>query len=85
MQKLMPLDDGAALILTIANYYTPNGKEIPADGVVPTVEVHTQPDDALAQNDQNPTPAARGVSPDDPVVKKALDILRGNVPSRKAA
>jgi carboxyl-terminal processing protease len=85
MQKLMPLDDGAALILTIANYYTPNGKEIPADGVVPTVEVHTQPDDALAQNDQNPTPAARGVSPDDPVVKKALDILRGNVPARKAA
>ena len=39
MQKLIPLDDGAALILTIANYYTPNGKEIPADGVTPTAEV----------------------------------------------
>lgn len=84
MQKLIPLDDGAALILTIANYYTPDGKEIPTDGVVPTVEVHSQPDDTLAQNDQN-APPARTVSPDDPVIKAALDILRGNVPARKAA
>lgn len=84
MQKLIPLEDGSALILTIANYYTPSGKEIPADGVVPTVEVHAQPDDTLAQNDEN-APPARTVSPDDPVIKAALDILRGNVPARKAA
>jgi carboxyl-terminal processing protease len=85
MQKLIPLDDGAALILTIANYYTPSGKEIPSDGVTPTVEVHAQPEDSVAQNDQNAEPAARTVSPDDPAIKKALDILRGNVPARKAA
>lgn len=85
MQKLIPLDDGAALILTIANYYTPNGKEIPADGVTPTVEVHAQPEDIVAQNDPNAPPSARTVSPDDPAVKKALDILRGNAPARKAA
>ncbi len=29
MQKLIQLDDGSALILTVANYYTPGGKEIP--------------------------------------------------------
>jgi len=38
-QKLIPLDDGAALVLTVANYYTPNGKSIHDEGVSPTVEV----------------------------------------------
>ena len=38
-QKLIPLEDGAALILTVAYYYTPDGKSIPENGVEPTVEV----------------------------------------------
>ena len=38
-QKLIQLEDGSALILTLANYYTPGGKEIPVDGVTPTREV----------------------------------------------
>ena len=33
MQKLIEMDDGSALILTVANYYTPDNKEIPANGV----------------------------------------------------
>ena len=36
-QKLIPLEDGSALILTVAYYYTPSGKAIIVDGVVPTV------------------------------------------------
>ena len=46
MQKLIQLDDGSAIILTVANYYTPEGKEIPVDGVVPTEVVHPAMDDA---------------------------------------
>jgi carboxyl-terminal processing protease len=81
-QKLIQLDDGSALILTVANYYTPNGKEIPVDGVEPTSEVPSVADD-VADLNQN-VPAASS-SPDDPVVKRAIEILNGNVSLPKAA
>jgi len=35
-QKLIPLDDGAALFLTVANYYNADGKSILEEGVTPT-------------------------------------------------
>jgi carboxyl-terminal processing protease len=87
MQKLIPLDDGAALILTVANYYTPGGKEIPADGVTPTVPVKTAPDDfaELEEAGPPPPPPGQAVSPDDPVLKKALEILQNPGAERKAA
>jgi carboxyl-terminal processing protease len=82
-QKLIQLDDGSALILTVANYYTPGGKEIPVDGVTPTdVVVPAPPDDIAALTDQNPAPPSS--SPTDPVVKKALEILQDGA-AQKAA
>lgn len=82
-QKLIQLDDGSALILTVANYYTPGGKEIPVDGVTPTKEVMpAPPDDIAALTDQNPAPPSS--SPNDPVVKKALEVLAGGA-AQKAA
>jgi carboxyl-terminal processing protease len=84
MQKLIQLDDGSALILTVANYYTPGGKEIPTDGVLPNTEARPSAEDAAALNDQT-QPSGQTVSPDDPVIKKAIDILQGASPARKAA
>lgn len=77
-QKLIGMDDGSALILTVANYFTPANKNIPTDGVTPTVEVRPSVDDLLAQATEKETPMPNA-SLDDPVVKKALDILQGNV------
>jgi carboxyl-terminal processing protease len=82
-QKLIELDDGSALFLTLANYYTPNGKEIPVDGVTPTREVRSLPDDIAAVTDTNP--AAPSSSVTDPVVKKAVEILETAPAARKAA
>jgi carboxyl-terminal processing protease len=82
-QKLIQLDDGSALILTLANYYTPAGKEIPVDGVTPTREVRPLPDDVATVNDQK-QPSASG-SPSDPVVKKAIEVLQDAGAVRKAA
>ena len=76
-QKLIGMDDGSALILTVANYFTPGNKNSPTDGVAPTVEVRPSVDDLLAQSNEKETPMP-SASPDDPVVKKALDILQGN-------
>ena len=78
-QKVIPLDDGAALILTVANYFTPQGKSIPKEGVAPTVEVNPQTISDVAQlNEDQLAPPAPGQLPsaDDPVVKKAVEILQ---------
>jgi carboxyl-terminal processing protease len=83
MQKLIPMDDGAALILTVANYYTPGGKEIPSEGVPATVEIAPATDPLTGAPLPPPAPSS---SPDDPTLKKALDVLAGNAgPTQKAA
>lgn len=82
-QKLIELDDGSALFLTLANYYTPGGKEIPIEGVTPTREVRSLPDDVAALSDVNPPAPSSSVS--DPVVKKAIEILEAAFAARKAA
>ncbi|WP_082890242.1 S41 family peptidase [Halotalea alkalilenta] len=39
VQTVLPLDNGGALKLTTALYYTPDGRSIQAEGIVPDVEV----------------------------------------------
>lgn len=91
-QKLIPLDDGAALILTIASYYNASGKSIIEDGVAPTVAVHSASDDQTdtseaangnATASPNEPVEPRALSPEDPVFRKAIDLLK--TPARKAA
>jgi len=85
-QRVIQLDDGSALILTIANYYTPDGKSIPAEGVAPTVQETA--DDVAALNDLQETtspPPGQVASPDDPLLKKAIQILQGGAVAKKAA
>ena len=84
-QKLIEMDDGAALILTVASYYTPGNKNIPTEGVGPTVEVHPSIDDLIAQADLSQPAAVSSSSPDDPVVKKAIEILQGGAAIEKKA
>jgi carboxyl-terminal processing protease len=85
-QKLIGMDDGSALILTVANYFTPANKNIATDGVAATVEVRPSVEDLLVQSTEKETPMP-SASTDDPVVKKAVDILQGNaaVIEKKAA
>lgn len=39
VQKIVPLEDGSAVKLTISKYYTPKGKNIHKTGIAPDVEV----------------------------------------------
>lgn len=92
-QKLITLDDGAALILTVANYYNPGGKSILEEGVTPTEVVRAVPDDDSDSGDEDVTPppdtqkepglGPRPLSPEDPIYRKALDLLKA--PAKKAA
>ena len=92
-QKLITIDDGSALILTVANYYNAGGKSILEEGVTPTEVVRPEAaaaddgadDDDSAGNGQTvQTPAEpKPLSPEDAVYKKALELLK--TPAKKAA
>src|SRR5882724_1626547 len=84
-QKLITLDDGSALILTVANYYNANGKSILEEGVTPSEVVRPEAaaaDDGADDDDSaNGAPAtapaeARPLSPEDAVFKKAIELLK---------
>jgi len=72
VMKVIPLEDGSALILAVAKYYTPSGKAIPEHAVEPTVTVEQPAEQVLA-----PLPNALP-APGDAVVNKALEVLRGD-------
>jgi carboxyl-terminal processing protease len=84
-QKVIPLEDGAALVLTVGYYYTPAGKPIIDAGVPATVEVNPAIPDLTDDSAETPAPLSTGQLPshDDPVVRKALDLLKAD--ARKAA
>jgi carboxyl-terminal processing protease len=87
-QKVIPLDDGGALILTVAFYSTPDGKSIVEEGVAPTVEVRPKASDPTAEPTDKEEPAPLGPGqlpkPDDPVYNKALELIKGGE-AQKAA
>jgi carboxyl-terminal processing protease len=39
VQTILPMNNGAALKLTTARYFTPNGRSIQAEGIVPDIEL----------------------------------------------
>jgi carboxyl-terminal processing protease len=92
-QKLITMDDGAALILTVANYYNPGGKAILEEGITPTEVVRAVPEDDSDSGDEDTAPAPetqkepglgpRPLSPEDPIFHRALDLLKA--PAKKAA
>ena len=83
MRKALTMDDGGAIILSVAKYYSPEGKAIQDTGVTPN---HVVADlDAQIETDDNgePLPEAPGAAKgqtkkeveDDPIVKKALEVM----------
>jgi len=94
-QKFITMDDGAALILTVANYHNPDGKSILEEGVAPTEVVHAaaaaaedsdEGDDVASASPQKEPPVGpRPLSSDDPVLRRALELLKAPAPAKKAA
>ena len=67
VQKTIELPDGAALLLTVAKYQSPDGKKIEDDAVTPNVAVST----STADEEEEGTPAK-----EDEPLNKALDLLK---------
>ena len=52
VQTVIEMDDGSALKLTIALYFTPKGRSIQAHGINPDIIVEEQPPDAAVKADK---------------------------------
>lgn len=89
VQKLIPLDDGSALLLSVAKYYTPGGKAIQDTGVTPNVAVtDTEPEEvaALPEEQQPEPPPAQPQAPrEDSILKKGIEVLKNAAQKRAAA
>jgi carboxyl-terminal processing protease len=70
VQKTIELPDGAALLLTVAKYQSPDGKKIQDEAVMPTVPV------GLAVEEEE-EPAAKPAKADQPLLK-AIELLKAN-------
>jgi carboxyl-terminal processing protease len=80
-RKALTMADGSAIILSVAKYYSPEGKAIQDSGVTPgTMVADAEPQvEYDANGDAIPSSTPEKTAPvkieDDPVVKKALEVL----------
>ena len=65
VQQIFPLTDGTSVKLTIAEYFTPNGRNIHGKGIEPDVEVEYEYDEQNPDNDNQ--------------LKKAVEILKQEI------
>ncbi len=88
VQSVLPLDDGSALRLTTAKYYTPSNRLIHERGIEPDIVVPMSPEtwrDLLIQRAREENPEAfegrEEDFPAEPVVdlqlERAVDVLKG--------
>jgi carboxyl-terminal processing protease len=83
VQKTIPLDDGAALVLSVAKYHRSSGKALEEGGVEPSYPLSAAELRRFRSPDfgDEDTPAPKPGSDDDPFLKKALEILQGQATS----
>ncbi len=77
LRKTIEMDDGGAVILSVAKYYSPSGKAIQDAGVTPTVQL-TENDNSPEYDDNgNPIPGTAPKHPEDNLLKRAIELVTG--------
>lgn len=83
VQSVLPMDDGTAIRLTTAKYYTPSNRVIHERGIEPDIVVAMSPEDLQrlrTQQVQTPAPSTNEVSEvavEDVQLQRAVDVLKG--------
>ena len=88
IQKVIDIPDGSALILSVAKYYTPNGKAIQDNAITPNISVADNNDDfVLPDDDDNDSAAEPEKKPktpeNDQQLQRAIQVLQNK--DKKAA
>ena len=76
IRKAITMEDGSAVILSVAKYYSPSGKAIQDTGVTPSVAVAEV--EAVAADDDNSPQANEPAPPpagEDMLLKKAIEVV----------
>ena len=81
IQKTIDIPDGSALILSIAKYYTPNGKAIQDTAVTPNILVADNADDFILPDEDDNSAATDEAKPkrnpaNDDQLKRAIEVLK---------
>ena len=88
-QTLINLEAGTALLISTAKYYSPSGKDLQANGVIPDTTVTknaNRPDLNSAESLQAPAPIADPRSEEEVQLEKAIQILKeARTATKKAA
>ncbi len=77
LRKTIQMDDGGAVILSVAKYYSPAGKAIQDTGVVPTVQVAENDNAPEYDQDGNPLPGTAPKSKEDNLLKQSVELVTG--------
>ncbi len=89
LRRAISTQDGGAIILSVAKYYSPRGKAIQDAGVVPSVPfVESEPFAELEGEEEAPERPAAPPPPvrpeEDNLLKKAIEVLKTAAPAQAA-
>jgi carboxyl-terminal processing protease len=77
LRKTIQMDDGGAVILSVAKYYSPSGKAIQDTGVQPSVQMAENDNSPELDQDGNPIPDTAPKKSDDNLLKQSIDLVTG--------
>ena len=76
IRRAVSLEDGSAVILSVAKFYSPSGKAIQDTGVTPTVLVSDSEQGTESEDDDATTPAPdKKENKEDLLLKRAIELL----------
>ncbi len=80
MRQAIPMDDGGAIILSVAKYYSPSAKAIQDTGVVPSVQMVEYDTPVELDDEEQPAAQPQAAEPaqapqEDLLLKKAVEVL----------
>ncbi len=84
-RKVLTMEDGSAVILAIAKYYSPNGKAIQDHAVVPSLMIAGPDPDPDPDDDASPAPQRAPKSNEDLQLKKAIEVVTVGIQAAKAS
>lgn len=89
LRKAIPTEDGGAVLLAVAKYYSPEGKAIQDVSVTPTHAVADTTEISMADLDEEGETPAQPESPatpepaEDKILERAIEVLGGKAPAAR--
>lgn len=77
VRRTIQMDDGGAIILSVAKYYSPSGKAIQDTGIVPNVQLAENDNSPEYDQDGNPIPGSAPKIVEDNLLKQSIDLVTG--------